>query len=101
MGSALRVKTCEIEKVEILNKGKGHLYVCDPSGKNINVSKPPADGIMIFGNESLGVSEEIMNAVKEKYAIPGDRSLGAESLNVASAAAIIAAWWTKPQVLNT
>ncbi len=93
MGSALRVKTCVLDKEELLAKGGDHLYICDAEGKNINTTIPPADGIMILGNESLGISEEITQRVKERFAIPGDRSLGAESLNVASAAAIIAAWW--------
>ena len=97
MGSALRVKTCVLEKEELLEKGGDHLFICDADGKNINTTNPPADGIMILGNESLGVSDDIMQKVKEQFAIPGDRSLGAESLNVASAAAIIAAWWVKKQ----
>jgi len=95
MGSGLRVKTCVLDKDELLAIGGDHLYICDSEGKNINTSKPPPDGIMILGNESLGVSEEIMQRVNERFAISGDRSLGAESLNVASAAAVIAAWWMK------
>ena len=95
MGSALRVKSCVMEKEELLAIGEDHLYICDTDGKNINLNSPPVDGIMILGNESLGVSEDIMQRVKERYSIPAERSLGAESLNVASAAAVIAAWWTK------
>jgi len=95
MGSALRVKSCVLDKEQLLEKGSDHLYICDAEGKNIDTANPPADGIMILGNESLGVSDDIMQKVKEKFAISGDRSLGAESLNVASAAAIIAAWWVK------
>ncbi len=94
MGSALRVKICVLDKDELLTRSD-HLYVCDAEGTNINTISPPAYGIMILGNESLGVSEDIMQRVKQRFAIPGDRSLGAESLNVASAAAVIAAWWVK------
>ncbi len=95
MGSALRVKNCVLDKDELLAKSDDHFFVCDADGKNINTILPPAYGIMILGNESLGVSEDIMRSVKERFAIPRDRSLGAESLNVASAAAVIAAWWAK------
>jgi TrmH family RNA methyltransferase len=97
MGSALRIKTCIVDKEELILKGGDYLYICDSSGKNINISKAPESGIMILGNESLGVSDDLLNRVNEKFAIPGDHSLGAESLNVASAAAIIAAWWMKMQ----
>jgi len=95
MGSALRMKTCVLDKEELISTGYGHLYICDASGDTINISQPPNDGIMILGNESLGVSDLIMEKAEAKFAIPGNRSHGAESLNVASAAAVIAAWWTK------
>ncbi len=95
MGSALRIKTCVLDKEEIVARGADHLYICDAEGKDINTTGPPVDGILILGNESLGVSDAMMEKAKEKFAIPGNRSLGAESLNVASAAAVIAAWWTK------
>jgi TrmH family RNA methyltransferase len=95
MGSALRVKTCTLDKVGLLSVSEGKIYVCDTGGKNINDMDAPVDGIIVLGNESLGVSGELMHQVKEVLAIPGNRSLGAESLNVASAAAIIASWWTK------
>src|SRR5687768_7229769 len=95
MGSALRVKTCEMSKEELLLRSAQNLFICDAEGKSIYSMDAPQDGIIVFGNESLGVSEDIMHQVKEKIGIPGDRSLGAESLNVASAAAIIASWWIK------
>ena len=93
MGSALRVKTCVLDKVELLAFGEGKIYVCDAEGKDIFTTTPPQGAIIVLGNESLGVSGEIAHQVKEVFAIPGDKSLGAESLNVASAAAIVAAWW--------
>ncbi|MDZ4748008.1 MAG: TrmH family RNA methyltransferase [Saprospiraceae bacterium] len=95
MGSALRVRTCVLGKVELLAFGEGKIYVCDAEGKNIYTTPPPDEGIIVLGNESLGVSGEIAHQVKEVFAIPGDRSLGAESLNVASAAAVVAAWWVR------
>jgi tRNA G18 (ribose-2'-O)-methylase SpoU len=58
---------------------------------------PPAEGVIVLGNESTGVSAEILQKIKKVISIPGDRSLGAESLNVAAAASIIAAWWVKGQ----
>ena len=95
MGSALRVRTAELDIAGLLAMGDSKLFVCDAGGKNINEIKAPTEGIIVLGNESLGVSDEIMHQVKDVFAIPGDRSMGAESLNVASAAAIVAAWWLK------
>jgi TrmH family RNA methyltransferase len=95
MGSALRVKTTTLDKVGLMSIGEGKLYVCDAEGKSIHTINPPSEGIIVLSNESLGVSSDIMHQVKEVLAIPGDRSLGAESLNVASAAAIVAAWWRR------
>ena len=93
MGSALRVPTCEMSKDELLMRINDQLYICDTGGTSIYQLSPPPSGIIVLGNESLGVSDELMHKVKTKIAIPGDRSRGAESLNVASAAAIIASWW--------
>ena len=94
MGSALRVKTTEMTHDELMLRAGQRLFICDAKGKNIYDMPVPSEGVIVFGNESLGVSGEIMHQVTEIIAIPGNRSLGAESLNVASAAAIIAAWWT-------
>jgi TrmH family RNA methyltransferase len=94
MGSALRVKTCVLDKAGLLSIGGDKIYVCDSDGVSIHKIQPPTEGIIVLGNESLGVSGEITHQVREIIAIPGDRSLGAESLNVASAAAVIASWWT-------
>ena len=93
MGSALRVKTTTLDTIGLMSVAEGKLYVCDAGGKNINTMDPPKEGIIVLSNESLGVSSDIMHQVKGVFAIPGDRSLGAESLNVASAAAVVAAWW--------
>ena len=94
MGSALRVKTGVLDKAGLLSIGGDKIYACDADGISIHKIQPPLEGIIVLGNESLGVSGEITHQVREVIAIPGDRSLGAESLNVASAAAVIASWWT-------
>jgi len=95
MGSALRVKTAEMDKTGLLSFSDGNLFVCDTEGTNIDGIDPPAEGILVLGNESLGVSDELLHQVKEILSIPGHHRLGAESLNVASAAAILAHWWQK------
>ena len=95
MGSALRVKSLTLDAIGLMAIGGGKIYACDADGKDIFTMQPPAEGIIVLGNESLGVSGEISHQVKGVFAIPGNYSQGAESLNVASAAAIFAAWWRK------
>lgn len=95
MGSALRVKVCTLDVQSLLELGGDGIYVCDTDGKDIFQMTPPASGIIVLGNESLGVSGAISHQVKDVLAIPGHWSQGAESLNVASAAAIFAAWWRR------
>lgn len=92
MGSALRVNVASMNIEDLLSRNEP-MYVCDAHGKSIYDIRPPSDGIIILGNESLGVSDHLSQQATEIFAIPGHAGKGAESLNVASAAAIIAAWW--------
>ncbi len=94
MGSALRVKTCVVE-VDKLHSLGAALYVCDAGGESIRHADPPQEGIFILGNESQGVSEILRQHASKIYAVSGSKSLGAESLNVASVSAIIGAWLQK------
>lgn len=94
MGSALRVKVLTLDASGLLLLPDVSLFVCDAGGRNIYSTQPPAEGVIVLGNESLGVTDELLHQINDVLAIPGHRTLGAESLNVASAAAIMAAWWT-------
>ena len=71
------------------------LYVpilgCDMAGKNLNEIALPEHGLIILGNESAGLSKEARLRASDFISIPGNRSLGADSLNVAVAGAIICA----------
>jgi len=51
----------------------------------------PADGALILGNEGAGIRPELARSLKRKVGIPGGG--GAESLNVAMAAAVCAYEW--------
>ena len=56
-------------------------------GKNMNIFNGLKEGILIIGNESKGISAEILEIVDEKITI--SKIGGAESLNAAVAAGII------------
>jgi TrmH family RNA methyltransferase len=63
------------------------IYAAALNGKNIDQLKGVTEAIIIIGNESKGISREIMNLANEKITIP---KIGlAESLNAAVATGII------------
>jgi len=77
-----------------LLKEKGFKLICsDLDGKDIFKFNKPGKSILVLSNESSGPSPEILRMADEKITIPGKGK--AESLNVASAAAIILAQLTK------
>lgn len=90
MGSLFHLKCSEKIKsndLEIL-KSKGYKILCsDLDGENIFEFKAGQRSIIVFSNEANGPSPEILNLADKKLTIP---SYGkAESLNVASASAVI------------
>lgn len=62
------------------------------NGDNIYTKKLSSNGIILFGNESKGISTNLIEYINEKISIPSfsiSSSNGAESLNVAISAGII------------
>jgi len=59
-------------------------------GSDINTLSLPAEGIVVMGNESTGITPPVMETIQTKLFIPSYRE-GSESLNVAIAAAIVCA----------
>jgi len=89
MGSLGRVEMIYTNLAEWMKKNnKIKTYAAALNGKNISeLKKGLTEGIIIIGNESKGISEEIMQLCTEKITIP---KIGeAESLNAAVAAGII------------
>ena len=58
-------------------------------GSNINDTKLPTKGILIMGNEGKGVSPIVSNLCTDRLSIPQFGGATTESLNVASATAIL------------
>jgi TrmH family RNA methyltransferase len=56
-------------------------------GKSVYEYVPPEKSVLIFSNEALGPSEEILELADDVITIP--RFGNAESLNVANSAAVI------------
>jgi TrmH family RNA methyltransferase len=56
-------------------------------GENVTTMKKPPEGVLLIGNESKGISKELMQWVNVKITIPQKGK--AESLNAAVACGII------------
>ena len=89
MGSISRVKIRCLDLKEFINiiPSDVKIYLTDVGGKDINKIEPYKNSIIIFGNESQGISSKLNKLIDNKIAI---RRIGnTESLNVAISAGII------------
>jgi TrmH family RNA methyltransferase len=88
MGSIGRVR---IEYTDILSLLKGNkevrIYAAVLKGRDITKMEKISEGIIVIGNESKGINEEILKLANVPITIPGKGK--AESLNAAVATGII------------
>ena len=92
MGSISRVNINYIDFKELLSDKNLNTVVADLDGHPMNEFEFETNQIVIFGNESIGISDEIKNMVKNRVTIPRYNSnLDVESINVANSVAIILA----------
>jgi TrmH family RNA methyltransferase len=95
MGSLMRVKVAYTALTEFLaSLPDGFpVYGAVLDGENIMNEKLQSPGILVIGNESKGISPQILSSISRKIKIPafGDEEPGgkAESLNASVAAALI------------
>lgn len=89
MGSITRVNVVYTDLLDYLKKTSLPIFGTFMNGDAVYHKKLPKAGIIIMGNEANGISEEIKNLVTEKTAIPQFGSKTTESLNVATATAIL------------
>lgn len=88
MGSIARVNVMYTNLEEWLKKQEGvNIYATTLEGKPIDSIGKIKEGIIVFGNESKGISSAIMNMPVNKITIP--KTGKAESLNAGVAAGII------------
>ena len=87
MGSFIRVNVTYQSLKEVLTSCKLPVYGALLKGENVNIMKPVTDGLLVIGNESKGISNELLSYITYPVTIP--RMGGAESLNAAVAAGII------------
>ena len=94
MGSVLRVKIHYMEPIpvlEVLQTAAVPIFGAFLEGENIYRSPLYPRGVIILGNEGHGISKDVAGFVSRKLFIPRDDSDAnmTESLNVATAAAIV------------
>ena len=88
MGSIARVKVFYYDLEQWLKEQNGiGIYATTLDGKTIDSIGKIKEGIIVFGNESKGISLAIMNIATDKITIP--KKGNAESLNAGVAAGII------------
>lgn len=92
MGALFRVRTWEVELSEILRE-TSNLPVAGAvlDGKNVFEEKLPQNGLIVIGNEGRGISSHVAGLLTHRISIPRHPDGGAESLNAAVAAGILAA----------
>ena len=89
MGSIARV-TIVYESLETyLHKSKLPVYGTFMKGNSIYKENFPEAGILLIGNEANGISSKIAAFIKERITIPQFGNPTAESLNAATATAIV------------
>lgn len=93
MGSFLRVSVFYTDLRQFLKSSFLPVYAAVLKGDNVHKVSFPKAGILLLGNESNGIDTELAALAKNKIAIP--RFGGAESLNVATAAAVIIDNWKR------
>lgn len=87
MGSFTRIQLFYTELTEYLKKIDVPIIGTFLDSQNIHQFKFPKSGLIVLGNESKGISEEVEKLVSEKITIP--KFGNAESLNAGIATAVV------------
>jgi TrmH family RNA methyltransferase len=88
MGSIMRLKILYTDLASWLNEQKDvFIYATTLKGQPVTAMKKITEGLVVIGNESKGISADIMSLVDVKITIP--QKGRAESLNAAVATGIV------------
>ncbi|WP_342774030.1 RNA methyltransferase [Muriicola soli] len=89
MGSIARVKIVYTSLATLLKDSEHSAWGADMHGENIYDLRFPTSGILVMGNEAHGISDEVGALLAKKVSIPQVGPSTAESLNVATATAVL------------
>jgi TrmH family RNA methyltransferase len=89
MGSITRVNIVYEELESFLTQSTLPIYGTFMDGDSIYKEDFPKSGMLILGNEANGISEKVESKIKSRITIPQFGQQTTESLNVATATAIV------------
>ena len=89
MGSIARVNIAYVDLEEYLSKTNLPVYGAYMDGESVYSSDLAEKGVLVMGNEANGISDAVGKFVTKRITIPQFGSLSTESLNVATATAIL------------
>lgn len=94
MGAIFRVNVHYVELSNFLGsvlKDKHRIYGATLDGEDIYNSKIEFPAVLVMGNESDGISQEILKKINRKLFIPrfGSNEISSESLNVSAATSVL------------
>ncbi|SDQ30703.1 TrmH family RNA methyltransferase [Flagellimonas zhangzhouensis] len=89
MGSIARVQISYLDLVDYLKETEKPVYGAFMDGESVYSEEIPQSGILVMGNEANGVSDEVNQMVTKRISIPQFGETTTESLNVATATAIL------------
>jgi len=89
MGSIARVQVVYQDLAAFLQTTTLPIYGAFMEGASVYAAKLPAKGILVMGNEANGISDEVLQVIQNKISIPQFGEKTTESLNVATATAIL------------
>ncbi len=89
MGGHLRVGVYEEDLAPVLKRTTLPKYAAVLDGENVYKAKRADVGVLVIGNESKGISADVLAAATHKITIP--KKGGAESLNAGVSAGILCA----------
>jgi TrmH family RNA methyltransferase len=89
MGSIARVNIIYTNLEAYLKNTTVSVYGAFMDGEPVYDQKLPSNGILVMGNEANGISKEVSALITERISIPQFGEITTESLNVATATAIL------------
>lgn len=89
MGSLARVQISYQDLEDVLSKTNKPIYGATMEGDSVYTTKLEKQAILLMGNESNGIDNRILKKVQNTLSIPRFGSQQTESLNVATATAIL------------
>ncbi len=96
MGSIFRVPVHRHVLAEYLGNAAANVDIaaaCAGGGENLFSLSPREPAVVVLGSEGRGIPDDLMTHIRRRISIP--RTGHAESLNVATAAAVICAEWKR------